>query len=232
MRSVILGALRASRRSRPELTGRVRLAWADYLFRLDTGNRLARGRSLCRRTPSITSGSPRFWTRTGEMARLSNPNCTKPWARIHGWPPRGPNWALRAEAAGKTQQAEADLVRAAGGRPHVLDSLDACELLLPPEHAGKILARGEARPACRRRRAPTIRRRCFVSAGSCRANPATMLERAIPDAGPVQARYSNFWCAKISPRSPKPVTERVVALGSEQDLDAVFVYCDRLLAGG
>ena len=81
----------------------------------------------------------------------------------------------------------------------------------------------QARPACRRCRAPTIRRRCFVSAGRFRQNPATVLERAIPDVGPVEARYLEFLVRENLTSIAEPVTERVVAFGSEQDLDAVFL---------
>jgi hypothetical protein len=59
-----------------------------------------------------------------------------------------------------------------------------------------------------------------------------VVERAIPDAGPVEARYLEFLVRENLARVAEPVAERLVALGSEQDLDAVFLYCDQLIAAG
>jgi hypothetical protein len=59
-----------------------------------------------------------------------------------------------------------------------------------------------------------------------------VLERAIPDAGPVEARYLEFLVQQNLTHVAEPVTERLIAFGSEHDLDAVFLYCDRLLAAG
>lgn len=63
-------------------------------------------------------------------------------------------------------------------------------------------------------------------------NAATVLERGIPDAGPVQARYLEFLVHENLAPVAEPVTERVVALGRAADLGAVFQYCDRLIAQG
>jgi hypothetical protein len=63
-------------------------------------------------------------------------------------------------------------------------------------------------------------------------DPAAILERAIPNVGPVQARYLEFLVRENLTRAAKPLTERVVALGGEADLGAVYEYCDRLIAAG
>src|ERR1700737_4134350 len=81
----------------------------------------------------------------------------------------------------------------------------------------------------------TIRSRCSGCAGKCRERPgnaATVLERGIPDAGPVQARYLEFLVHENLAHVAEPVTERGVALGRVNDLGAVFQYCDRLIAQG
>jgi hypothetical protein len=63
-------------------------------------------------------------------------------------------------------------------------------------------------------------------------DPATILERAIPNEGPVPARYLEFLVRENLTRAAKPVTERVLALGREGDLGAVYEYCDRLITAG
>ena len=63
-------------------------------------------------------------------------------------------------------------------------------------------------------------------------NPATVLERAIPDVGAVQSRYLAFLVRENLAQVAEPVTQRVVALGGERDLDAVLDYCDGLMAAG
>jgi len=63
-------------------------------------------------------------------------------------------------------------------------------------------------------------------------DPAAILERAIPDLGAVQARYLEFLVERGRVRVAEPVTVRVIAYSSDQDLAAVFRYCDRLIEAG
>jgi hypothetical protein len=65
-----------------------------------------------------------------------------------------------------------------------------------------------------------------------RENPGEILERAIPDIGPVQARYLGFLIQANLTSEAEPVTQRVIALAAESDLSAVFSYCDRLIDAG
>jgi hypothetical protein len=63
-------------------------------------------------------------------------------------------------------------------------------------------------------------------------DPDTILNRAIPDVGAVQARYLEFLVRENLAPAAEPVTERVVAMSGDRDLSAVYLYCDRLIAEG
>jgi len=59
-----------------------------------------------------------------------------------------------------------------------------------------------------------------------------ILEQAIPESGPVEARYLQFLLRGNLVSATEQVAERVLALSGEPDLGAVFDYCDRLIAEG
>ena len=208
-----------------------RLAWADYLFRLDTVASVTRAAQL---EPTNAEYHGRLaalldiHARDGasveselHQAVAANPRLAAAWTEL----------ALRAEAAANAEQAEAYLIRAA-----VADRMystlwtlanfyfrqKATEKFWPATkgalRAGDVDAYDPA---------PLFRLCWKVS-----ANPSTVVERAIPDAGPVEARYLEFLVRENLARVAEPVAERLVALGSEQDLDAVFLYCDQLIAAG
>lgn len=208
-----------------------RLALADYLFRLDTLESLSRAAQLVaasaeyhERLAALLDSNGRSGSSVESellQAVAANPRLAAAWTEL----------ALRAETDGKTQQAEAYLVRAVGA-DRMYTTLwtlanfyfrqNAPEKYWPT--AKRALRTGDVSaydPA------PLFRLCWKVS-----ANPATVLERAIPDAGPVEARYLEFLVRENRARVAEPVTERLVAFGSEQDLDAVFLYCDRLIAAG
>ena len=208
-----------------------RLAWADYLFRCDTLESVARAAQLA---PASAEYHLRLATlldangRDGaaiesELHRAvdANSRLAAAWIEL----------GLRAEAAGQAQQAETGLVRAARA-DHMYWTLwtlanfyfrhNESEKFWPV--ARRALRIGEVTaydPA------PLFRLCWKVS-----TDPATILERAIPDVGPVEARYLEFLVRENLSPAAEPVTERLVAFGSEQDLHPVFVYCDRLIAAG
>ena len=208
-----------------------RLAWADYLFRLDTLESVSRAAHLVpanaeyheRLATLLDSDSRNGSSVESELhqAVAANPRLAAAWTEL----------ALRAETAGKMQPAEAYLVRAAAA-DRMYSTLwtlanfyfrqNATEKFWPAAkralRAGDVTAYDPA---------PLFRLCWKIS-----ANPATVLERAIPDAGPVEARYLEFLVRENLTSVAEPVTERLVAFGSEQDLDAVFLYCDRLIAAG
>jgi hypothetical protein len=208
-----------------------RLAWAYSLFRLDTLESVSRAAQLApasaeyhqRLAALLATGGRDSESVASELHRAvdANPRLAAAWTEL----------ALRAETAGDTQQAEADMVRAAGA-----DRMYATQWTLAnfyfrqnaPEkfwpaarHALRTGDVGAYDPV------PLFRLCWKIS-----PNPAAVLERAIPDAGRVEARYLEFLVRENLTQVAGPVTERLVAFGSEQDLDAVFMYCDRLLAAG
>jgi tetratricopeptide (TPR) repeat protein len=208
-----------------------RLAWADSLLRLDTVDSVSRAAQLApasaeyhqRLAALLDTGGhdgPSVESELNQAVAL-NPRLAAAWTEL----------ALRAEAAGQTQQAEAHLVRAARADRMYPTLWTVANFYFRQNAPDKFW------PAARRALrigdvaaydpAPLFRLCWKVS-----TNPATVLERAIPDTGPVEARYLEFLVRENLTRVAEPVTERLVAFGSEQDLDAVFMYCDRLLAAG
>ena len=208
-----------------------RLAWADYLFRLDSLESVSRAAQL---VPANAEYHERLATLLDtnaadgaaveselQQAAAANQRLAAAWTEL----------GLRAEAAGNTQEAAADLVRAAE-----VDRMYATLWTLANFYFRQN-APEKFRPVAKRTLragsvdtydpAPLFRLCWKVS-----ANPATVLERAIPDAGPVEARYLEFLVQENLMGAAGPVTERLVAFGSQQELDAVFLYCDRLIAAG
>jgi tetratricopeptide (TPR) repeat protein len=208
-----------------------RLAWADSLFRLDTLESVSRAAQLApasaeyhqRRAALLATGGRDSESVASELHRAvnANPRLAAAWTEL----------ALRAEAAGDTQHAEADMVRAAAA-----DRMYATQWTLAnfyfrqnaPEKFWPAAKRALRTGDVGAYDPVPLFRLCWKIS----PNPAAVLERAIPDAGPVEARYLEFLVRENLTQVAGPVTERLVAFGSEQDLDAVFMYCDRLLAAG
>ena len=208
-----------------------RLAWADYLFRSDTLQSVARAAQL------VPANAEYHW----RLATLLDANGREGAAveselhqAVHANPRLAAAWielGLRAEAEGQAQQAEASLTLAARA-DHMYSSLwTLANFYFRHNQSGKFW------PVARRAMqigdvraydpAPFFRLCWKVS-----ADPATVLERAIPDVGPVEARYLEFLVRENLSPAAEPVTERLVAFGTERDLGPVFVYCDRLIAAG
>jgi tetratricopeptide (TPR) repeat protein len=209
----------------------VRLAWADHLFRRDTETAIARAVALApgnaeyhARLASLRQEAGRGEAAIESALRAAvqaNPRMSSAWIEL----------GLRAETAGEMQQAEADLERSAQV-DHTYATLwtlanfyfrrNDLDHFWPV--ARQALSIGDVTaydPA------PLFRLCCRLS-----RNPATVLERAIPDVGAVQSRYLAFLVRENMAQIAAPVTQRVVALGGERDLDAVLDYCDRLIASG
>jgi len=208
-----------------------RLAWADYLFRSDTLESITRAAQLAPadaeyhlRLATLLDANGRGGAAIeSELRRAvdANSRLAAAWIEL----------GLRAEATEQAQQAEAALVRAARA-DHMYSTLwtlanfyfrhNESEKFWPV--ARRALRIGDVAaydPA------PLFRLCWKVS-----TDPATILERAIPDVGPVEARYLEFLVRENLSPAAEPVTERLVAFGGEQDLHPVFVYCDRLIAAG
>ncbi len=208
-----------------------RLAWADHLFRLDTEPAVARAVEFApanaeyhaRLAAILQDGGRDGAAVESELRRAvaANPRMAAAWIEL----------GLRVEAAGGATQAEADLVRAAQ-----VDRMYATLWTL----ANFYFRRNERDnfwPVARRAlRIGDVKAHdpapLFRLCWKLSRNPATVLERAIPDVGAVQARYLEFLVRENLAPVAEPVTERVVALGGERDLDAVLEYCDRLIAAG
>jgi hypothetical protein len=206
-----------------------RLAWADYLFRVDTEPSV---RQAARLEPSNAEYHARLATLlentndTAAESELRHAVADNPWL-ASAWIELG----LRAESAGDTSTAEEDLVRAAEA-----DRMYTVQWTLANFYF-RHNQRDRFWPVARRALrvgdvgaydpAPLFRL-CWKLSG----DPSTILERAIPDVGGVAARYLEFLVRENHVPAAERVTERVVALSGDRDLGPVFEYCDRLIASG
>jgi tetratricopeptide (TPR) repeat protein len=209
----------------------VRLAWADYLFRLDTESSVGQAVELA---PSSAEYHARLATLLDNAGRAeasvefelraavaANPRAASAWIEL----------GMRAENAGRAAQAETYVDRAARA-----DRMYSTQWTLANFHF-RHNQRGKFWPAAQRALrvgdvaaydpAPLFRLCWKLTRDS-----AVILERAIPDVGPVQARYLEFLVRENLTHAAEPVTERVVAFGGAGELGAVFEYCDRLIAAG
>jgi tetratricopeptide (TPR) repeat protein len=206
----------------------LRLAWADRLFRLDTESSVTHAARLvpanaeyhARLAELLEDGGGGDAAIESELhqAVAANPRLASAWMEL----------GLRAESAGDLARAEACLLRAAqSDRMYVpLWTLanyyfrrnDKENFWPVARRALRIGDVGAYDPA------PLFRLCWKVS-----RNPSTVLERAIPDIGAVEARYLEFLVRENLAPVAEPVTERVVALSGERDLGAVLEYCDRLI---
>jgi hypothetical protein len=209
----------------------VRLAWADHLFRLDTEIGVARSVEFApwnaeyhARLASILQDGGRDRAAVErELGRAvaANPRMAAAWIDL----------ALRAETAGDTTQAESDLVWAAQVNRMYATQWTLANFYFRRNDGDRFwpVARRALRIGDVNAHDPVpLFRLCWKLS----RNPATVLERAIPDVGSVQARYLEFLVHENLAPAAEPVTERVVAFGGERDLGAVLEYCDRLIAAG
>jgi len=207
----------------------VRLAWADLLFRRDTESAVARSAEL---TPGNAEYHARLAALRQEAGRDGAAIESEMRATVIASPRMSGAWialGLRAETAGAFTQAEADLVRAAD-----VDHTYATLWTLANFYFRRN-DRDKFWPVARRALAigdvtahdpVPLFRLCWKLS----RNPATVLDHAIPDVAAVQSRYLAFLMQENLTQVAEPVTQRVVALGGERDLDAVLDYCDRLIA--
>lgn len=207
----------------------LRLAWADSLFRRDTQVAAEKAVELVpwnadyhARLAAILEGSGEDGAEEElRKAVEANPRLASSWVEL----------GLRAESAGDMAGAEALLLRAARvDRTYSTEWTLANFYFRHEQHekfwfaARRALAIGDVRaydPAP-----------LFGLCWKLSHDPDTVLARAIPDAGPVVSRYLQFLVRGNLAPAAEPVTERVVALGGDDDLGAVFEYCDRLIAEG
>jgi hypothetical protein len=208
-----------------------RLAWADYLFRRDTEGAVTQAARLVPASAEYHARLATLLDNAGIDANLvesalhkavaENPRLASVWTEL----------ALRAEAAGRTGQADAYLTRAAQADRLYSTWWTLSNFYFRHNESEKFW------PAARRAlRVGDVTAHdpapLFRLAWKMSQNPAFVLERAIPDVGPVEARYLEFLLRENLAPVAEPVTQRVVALGDDQDLGAVLQYCDRLITAG
>jgi tetratricopeptide (TPR) repeat protein len=206
-----------------------RLAWADLLFRRDTEAAVKKAVGLVpwnaeyhARLAAILEGSGEDGAEE-ELRKAvgADPRLASGWVEL----------GLRAESAGDTAGAEALLLHAARADRTYSTEWTLANFYFRHEQrekfwnaARRALAIGDVRaydPAP-----------LFGLCWKLSPDPDTVLARAIPDVGPVVSRYLQFLVRENLAPAAEPVTERVVALGGDDDLGAVFEYCDRLIAKG
>jgi len=203
----------------------VRLAWADCLFRIGTVSSVERAAALApssaeyhvRLAGLLENGLPEL-----ERAITANPRMAAAWMML----------GLRAERQGDARTAESYFARAAEADRTYTPLWTLANFHFRQDHAEKFwpAARRALRTGDPRVHDPTpLFELCRRMSGD---NPGEILERAIPDIGPVQARYLGFLIQANLTSEAEPVTQRVIALAAESDLAAVFGYCDRLIEAG
>lgn len=201
-----------------------RFEWADHLFRLDTRASVTEAARLVpfngeyhARLAAFSGGAER------ELLQAIDANPRMPAVLIA--------LGLRAETRSDLAEAETWLARAARADRSYSTQWILANFFFRHQQAEKFW--GAARRALRVGDVEVhdpvpLFRLCWKMAG----NAETVLDRGIPDVGPVQARYLEFLVHENLAHVAEPVTERVVALGRATDLGAVFQYCDRLIAQG
>jgi tetratricopeptide (TPR) repeat protein len=209
----------------------VRLAWADHLFRRDTESSVARAVELA-------PGNAEYHARLAELRQEAGRGAaaieSELRAAVNANPRMSGAWialGLRAETASDIPQAEADLVRAAEADHTYATLWTLANFYFRRDDRDKFWAvarRALAIADVTAHDPVPLFRLCWKLS----RNPATVLERAIPDAGEVQSRYLAFLVRENLAQVAEPVTQRVLALGGERDLDAVLDYCDRLITAG
>jgi tetratricopeptide (TPR) repeat protein len=207
----------------------VRLAWADALFRRDTEASVREAARLVPSSAEYHSQLAAILDGSGDggaedelrKAVAASPRMASAWVEL----------GLRAENSGAVQEAESELVRAARNDRRYSTLWTLANFYFRHNQSGKFW--------------PVARRALLVGDvaaydpaplfGLCwklSRDPDTILKRAIPDVGAVQARYLEFLVRENLVPAADAVAERVVAMGGERDLNAVYEYCDRLIAEG
>ena len=207
----------------------VLLARADSLYRSGTESSMQEAARLVpqnaeyhARLAAILAGGGDGEAQTElRKAVRANPRLSSAWVEL----------GLRAENDGDTAGAEAFLLRAAHADRTYSTLWTLANFYFRHEQREKFwsatrqaLSMGDVRtydPA-------PLFRLCWKMS----RDPDTILARAIPDIGAVEARYLQFLVRENLAPAAEPVTERVVAMSGEHDLGAVFEYCDRLISEG
>ncbi len=208
-----------------------RLAWADHLFRLDTEASLA---EAVRLAPDSGEYHARFAELLDDAGRDDKRIEAELQEAVAVQPRLASAWSelgLRAEARGWTAQAETFLAHAAqlDHTYAVLWTLANFYFRHNESEKFWLVARRALRIGDVEAYDPAP---LFRLAWKISGDPAVVLQRAIPSNGPVPARYLEFLVRQNLTAVAGSAAERVVASGSEQDLDAVFEYCDRRITAG
>ena len=208
-----------------------RLAWADRLFRRNTEVAVAHAAQLVPANAEYHARLASLLDNAGQDGNLAesalhkalaaNPRFASAWAEL----------AMRAEAAGQTRQAEAYLTRAGQADRMYSTMWTLSNFYFRHNESEKFwpVTRRALRIGDVSAHDPTP---LFRLSWKMSQNPAIVLERAIPDVGPVQARYLEFLVRENLAPAAEPVTQRVLAFGRDEDLSAVLRYCDRLIIAG
>ncbi|MBZ5591967.1 MAG: hypothetical protein LAP39_07010 [Acidobacteriia bacterium] len=208
-----------------------RLAWADHLFRADTLESVTRAAQLL-------PANAEYHARLATLLDVSRGDGAAVESELHKAVDANPRLAaawielgLRAEADGQAHHAEACLLRAARADRMYATLWTLANFYFRQNESEKFW------PVARRALrigdvgaydpAPLFRLCWKLSPDS-----ATVLERAIPDVGPVEARYLEYLVRESLAPAAEPVIQRLVAFGSERDLGPVPAYCDNLIAAG
>jgi tetratricopeptide (TPR) repeat protein len=209
----------------------VRLAWADYLFRLDSESGVAHAARLIPQNAEYharlaaleedAGRNPRAIESALASAVAANPRLADAWLEL----------GLRAEIAGDVPRAEMLLTRAARVDRTYSTLWTLANYYFRHNQREKFwpVARLALRIGDVRAHDPVP---LFRLAWKMTRDPNTILDRAIPEVGAVQARYLEFLLSENLAPIAEAVTERVVAFGGEADLESVVSYCDRLIETG
>ncbi len=207
----------------------VRLAWADALFRRDTETSVREAVRLApanaeyhARLAAILDGSGAAGAESElRKAVRASPRLANAWVEL----------GLRAENAGDVAASESCLASAVRNDRRYSTLWTLANFYFRHNQSEKFwpVARRALRvgDVAAYDPAPLFRLSWKLS-----RDPDTILNRAIPDVGAVQARYLEFLVRENLAPAAEAVTERVVAMSGEGDLSAVYEYCDRLIAQG
>jgi len=209
----------------------MRLAWADYLFHLDTETDVAQAARMApgnaeyhARLAALRENADRD-ARSVESelqdAVAANPRLASAWIAL----------GLRAEAAADLPRAENCLARAVQADRTYATLWTAANYYFRHNQPARFwpVARRALRIGDVAAHDPVPLFRLFWKITE---DPSAILDRGVPDVGAVQARYLDFLVRENHAPAAEPVIERVVAFAGDTDLESIFSYCDRLIAAG